>query len=101
MYMWMYIPLMTKRYSLAEARKNLPSILDDAEAGTVVEITRRGKPVALVIGPAEFQQLRGRKPTFAQAYANYLKKLGREPVGVEPGYFDALRPKETGRKVKL
>lgn len=92
---------MTKRYSMAEARRNLPSILDDAEAGDMVEITRRGKPVAIVVAASELERLRKRKPSFAEAYTEYRKKLGSEVEGVEPEFFEALRPKDVGRKVKL
>jgi antitoxin (DNA-binding transcriptional repressor) of toxin-antitoxin stability system len=40
-----------KRYSVAEARAQLTSLLDAVHAGEEVEITRRGKPVAIVRRP--------------------------------------------------
>jgi prevent-host-death family protein len=51
MYMSMYILSMSgsKQYSIAQARSSLPTIVDEAQAGVDVELTRRGKPVAAVI----------------------------------------------------
>ena len=37
------------RYSVAEAKNNLPRLLAKAEAGEDVTITRRGEPVARII----------------------------------------------------
>ncbi len=36
-------------YSIAEARNNLPKLVDRAVAGEEVTITRRGKPVAQLV----------------------------------------------------
>ena len=47
----------SKRYSIAEARSNLPSIVDQAEAGHEIELTRRGKPVAVLVSLRELQRL--------------------------------------------
>lgn len=92
---------MSKRYSMAEARKQLSSILDDAEAGAIIEITRRGKPTAVVVSPTKLKDAREGTTSFAKALAAYRKKLGDDWQGLEPGYFDSLRPKDVGRKVKL
>ena len=43
--MVMYSTEMSKRYSIADARRNLPSLVDEAESGAEVELTRRGKAV--------------------------------------------------------
>jgi prevent-host-death family protein len=37
------------RYSVAEAKNNLPKLLDKALAGEEVTITRRGEPVAKLV----------------------------------------------------
>lgn len=38
---------MVKKYSITEARDNFTSVIHEAEKGTQVELTRRGKPVAV------------------------------------------------------
>jgi prevent-host-death family protein len=40
---------MTKRYSVAEAKQNLPSLLRRVERAGPVEITRRGEVVAILV----------------------------------------------------
>jgi prevent-host-death family protein len=39
-------------YSIAEAKNNLPKLVDRAVAGEEVTITRRGKPVAKIVPSA-------------------------------------------------
>lgn len=101
MYMRMYMRDMSKRYSMAEARKNLPSILDDAEAGSVVEITRRGKAVAVVIGQSEIDRLRGSSENFLEELIAFRAERGLDKDGLDRKFFRSLRSKDTGRKVKL
>jgi prevent-host-death family protein len=43
-----YMQSMTE-YSVAEAKNNLPKLLDRALAGECVTITRRGKPIARIV----------------------------------------------------
>jgi prevent-host-death family protein len=40
-------------YSIAEAKNNLPKLVDRAAAGEAVTITRRGKAVAKIVPVAE------------------------------------------------
>ena len=47
---------MVKKYSIAEARDNLAGVVQEAEEGTQVELTRQGKPVALLVGVEEFER---------------------------------------------
>ncbi len=73
---------MAKRYSIAEARANLPSIVDQAEAGQEIELTRRGKAVAGVVSLRELERMRGGRVAFAEAYRRFLKT---HPDGEEVG----------------
>ena len=66
---------MAKRYSIAEARAQLPSIVDQAEAGQEIELTRRGKPIAVVVSLREFARLSNARVPFIQAYAKFLDCL--------------------------
>ena len=65
---------MTKRFSLAEARKSLPGILDRVEAGSDVELTRRGKPVAVLVSTREYQRLHTERPAFGEAFRRFLAR---------------------------
>lgn len=101
MYILMYIYLMSRKYSIAEARSRLPSIVDQAEAGVEVELTRRGQPVAVVVSRREFERLRGKWLHFGDAYRKFLEKYSLEDIGVEHNFSASTRDKTTGRKVSL
>jgi len=92
---------MPKRYSIAEARSNLPGIVDQAEAGQKIELTRRGKPVAVVMSLRELERLRGERVPFGDAYRRFLKMHPLRNVGVEEDVFEPVRDRGPGRKVSL
>lgn len=93
---------MPKRYSIADARTNLPSIVDEAEAGEEIELTRRGKPVAVVLSLREVERLRGREHSaFGDAYRRFLKAHPLDEVGLDRDELASLRDRSVGRKVKL
>lgn len=101
MYITMYIDVMSKRYSIADARTSLPTIVDQAEAGQRVELTRRGKPVAVVVSLREFERLRGDRPRFSDAYKNFLDTYSLDEIGLDDDFAASMRDKGTGRKVSL
>jgi prevent-host-death family protein len=92
---------MAKRYSIAEARSNLPSIVDQAEAGQEIELTRRGKPVAVVMSLRELERLRGERVPFSEAYRRFLKTHSLRDVGVDASFLESVRNQNPGRKVSL
>lgn len=90
---------MTKRYSIAEARAELPKIIDAVEAGADVEITRRGDLVAVVTAP---ERLRGSaRPSFAEAYRAFLASHPNRSDGLPASFAAKLRDRSPGRKVRL
>lgn len=92
---------MASRYSIAEARAQLPTLVDLAEAGREAELTRRGKPVAVILGTRELERLRGRERDFPAAYQRFVEKFPAKGSGVDPDYARALRDRSAGREVKL
>ena len=97
----MYIFGVPKRYSIANARANLPSIVDEAEAGQVIELTRRGRPVAVILSLRELERLRGTRTLFSDAYRKFVESHPLQEVGLDAHFFDAVRDPEPGRKVSL
>ena len=92
---------MSKRYSIAEARSNLPTIVDQAEAGQEIELTRRGKPVAVVVSLRELERLRGERTRFGETYRRFLKTHPLREIGLDDDFFESTRDRELGRKVVL
>ena len=92
---------MSKRYSIAEARSILPTIVDQAEAGAEIELTRRGKPVAVRISHRQLERMRSDRPRFMDVYGAFLKKHSLAAIGVDRSLFEGDRKMITGRKVDL
>ncbi len=93
---------MSKKYSIAEARSNLPTIVDQAEAGAEIELTRRGKPVAVIVSPRQLERLRGERARFSDVYKAFIRKYSLEQIGTEDDDFlTSTRVKDIGRKVNL
>jgi prevent-host-death family protein len=92
---------MTKSYSVADARAHLPDILDDVEAGKEIELTRRGRAVAVVISVEKYEALRNEQSSFGDAYRTFLDRHRLADVGLEPDFLDSLRDQAAGRKVRL
>ena len=92
---------MSRQYSIAEARSNLPTIVDQAEAGQEIELTRRGKPVAVVVSLRELERIRGERASFGDAYKRFLKAHPLHEVGLDEDVFNAPRSKDGGRRVAL
>jgi prevent-host-death family protein len=97
----MYMNGMSKRYSIAEARSQLPSLVDEAESGQEIELTRRGKPVAVLLSLREVERLRGERAGFGDAYRRFLKTHRLSEVGLDEVEIAATRDRSDGRKVAL
>lgn len=92
---------MAHRYSIAQARANLPTIVDQAEAGLTVELTRRGKPVAVVVSLREFERSRTDRQGFRELYRAFLDSHAADTAGLEPDLVASLRDRAPGRTVPL
>lgn len=99
--MWVYTRCMSKSYTVATARAKLAKIVDEVESGKEVEITRRGKKVAVVMSATKYARLRGDRVAFMTAYETFREGTDLSQVGVEPGWAKGLRDRDVGRGVKL
>lgn len=88
---------MVKKYSIAEARDNFTSVVHEAESGTQVELTRRGKPVAVVVGIEDFERLSKGRPDFWEAYENFRRGLSPDFESNTDEIFGDLRDPSPGR----
>lgn len=77
------------RFSVAEARRDLASLIRRAEAGEVVELTRRGEPVAYVVGRTKFEALTGTKGDFRERLQKF--RAGFDFEGMDEALDEALR----------
>jgi prevent-host-death family protein len=98
MYMRSSVP---KKYSIAEARGQLPRLLYAVEAGEQIEITRRGKPVAVVLSIEDYKRLTGPTRSFAEAYEAWQATVTDADRELPAEYWDELRDRSEGREVEL
>jgi prevent-host-death family protein len=91
-----------RRHSIADARNSLPKLVRDAETGRTVELTRRGKPVAVLIGRRDYDRLSAGPRRFSEAYAAFLQGTDLKKLGLDPDeLFGSLRDLAAGRDVSL
>ncbi len=79
---------MSKRYSIAEARNQLTAIVHDAEKGKPVELTRRGKPVAVLMSLAEYERLARSRPDFWSAVQDFRERTDLGDLDVDAVFGD-------------
>ena len=97
----MYIYAVTKTYTIAGARAKLSDIVDEVEAGSEVELTRRGKKVAIVMSAARYARLRGEHMAFMTAYEAFRAEHDLADAGLDRSFARGLRQRDVGRPVKL
>lgn len=94
--------VMTDRRSIAEARRNLPTLVRVAESGTAVELTRHGEPVAVLIGWKAFERLVAGRRRSTEAYAAFAKDTDMQTLELDPDeVFGTVRAVTPGRDIEL
>ncbi|HLX06584.1 MAG TPA: type II toxin-antitoxin system Phd/YefM family antitoxin [Thermoanaerobaculia bacterium] len=88
-----------KRYSIAEARNHLPGLVRAVETGSPVELTRRGKPIAVLMALPDFERLREGRRGFMAAYQDFLRRHPDFAANaIEPEeWLEGARDTSTGR----
>lgn len=92
---------MAGTYSIAEARAQLPRLIDQASAGAEITITRRGQPVAALVAFHERPATRGGGRTFSERYDAFLRRHCLAKDGVDEDWVERLRDRSPGRRVRL
>jgi prevent-host-death family protein len=93
---------MSERYSIAEARRNLPQLVRKAESGIAVELTRRGVGVAVLIGRRQYERLVARSPRFSEAWDDFRRDVDLSTLDIDPDQvFANVRDDLPGREVGL
>ncbi len=86
-----------KQYSIAEARDQLPGIVHEVEDRGPVELTRRGKPVAVIVSLREYERLARPREDFWEAYERLNKEYDFASLDITPDIFPPLRDRSPGR----
>ena len=90
---------MGKQYPIGRARDRLPAIVHEVERGSAVELTRRGKPVAVMVSVQDYQRLSSGRPDFWGALEAFRRSVDLRELDIQPGTFDAVRETSPGREL--
>ena len=91
---------MLKQYSIAKARDHFTSLVRAVERESAVELTRRGKPVAVMLSIQEYKRLSAPQASFWDAYSAFREQVNLQELGIEPDAFAGLRDRSPGREVR-
>ena len=92
---------MANKYSIAEARHDLAAIVKELELQPVIQITRRGVPVAVLVSTREYERLAAQRTGFWEAYETFRAKVDLDEIGLKPDFLEDLRQTDPGREVDL
>ena len=88
---------MSRQYSIAQARSSLPALVHSVEDGPPVELTRRGRPVAVLLSLEEYERLQRKTPDFWEAVETFRRDVDLEALDAASVYAD-VRDRSPGRK---
>jgi antitoxin Phd len=88
--------------SIAEAKTQLTRLIHQAECGEAVHITRRGKPVAVLLSEDEYARLRQgqEQRNFWDLIAEMRADPGFEPVDWSKEEIDSWRDRRPAREIE-
>jgi len=90
-----------RTFSLAEARDNLTAIVRDVEMTSPVELTRRGKPVAVILSIDEYHRLTRPAGSFLDALERFRQGTDLDDMALGPEIFENIRDDDPGREPEL
>lgn len=69
---------MLKTYSIAKARDQFTEVVRQVESEAVIQLTRRGKLVALLLSPEEYNRLQNQHVGFWEAFAPFRQQIDEQ-----------------------
>ncbi len=90
---------MSRRYSIAEARHDLAALVHELESSDLIELTRRGEPVAVMLSLREYRRLAAGRDKFWDAYRAFCETVDLSRLDIEPEIFE--RDPSPGREARL
>lgn len=90
---------MSKRVPIADARDHLPALIRSAEEGHPVELTRRGKLVAILVSSQEYEKLKNGRPDLWTSIQKFRSTHDLSDLRIEEVYAD-VRDLSLGRETE-
>jgi prevent-host-death family protein len=82
---------MPEKISISQAKNHLTAIVHSVETGPAIQITRRGKPVAMLVSLKEYERLSRRQNNFYDAMMAFRQSLEEDGVEITGEEFEGLR----------
>jgi len=82
----------SRQYSIAEAQEKLAHVIQEAEQGARVELTRRGKPVAVLLSLDEYERLSRKRGSFWESYQEFRRKYADVDAETADAFADVRDP---------
>jgi prevent-host-death family protein len=74
----------------------------EVESGSAVELTRRGEPVAVLLGRRQYVRLTSRLRSFSETYEEFTREVNLDELAIDPDeVFSGARDETRGREVDL
>ena len=89
---------MAERFSISQARDKLTSLVRRVEVTSPIELTRRGKTVAVLMSAAEYRRLTAGGRGFWEAYQTFRATTDLEEAHLAAEDFADLRDRAPGRE---
>jgi|YNPBryantNP2012_1023418.scaffolds.fasta_scaffold03066_4 prevent-host-death family protein len=87
---------MIPRYSIAQARDRFAEIIRRLESQERVEVTRRGRPVAVLMSIEAFERLRSAQADFWDRYQAFRASYDLDALAIGPETFAGTRDRSAG-----
>lgn len=87
---------MSSRYSIAEAQHNLTAIVHELEERGLIELTRRGEPVAVMLSLKEYRRLAAGRKRFWDEPRTFRETADLSRLDIEPEVFEGVRASSSG-----
>ncbi len=92
---------MNDQRSIAKVRNQLARLIRVAESGKIVELTRRGETVAVLIGRRYYERLAARGRRFSEAWDAFTRDVDLQELEIDPDeVFGATRDELPGRDTR-
>jgi len=92
---------MQKQYPISEAKNNLPAIVHGVEKGPSVQLTRHGRPVAVIVSAKQYQKLVRPHKSFWDALHSFRQSIDPADLLTDNEDFANLRDQSPGRTIEL
>jgi antitoxin Phd len=90
---------MPNSFTIAKARHYLAALVHQLDCQPRIQLTRRGKPVAVLLSVREYNRLTTETQSFWDAYSTFAETTDLPHLVINPQIFDDVRDQSNGREV--